>query len=209
MQHVVLAGDSILDNATYAGRGRDVLAKLERLLTAGDRATLLARDGAVIDGISKQLEHVPTDTTLLVISAGGNDALRSSHVLLEAADSVAESLTKILAVRDAFGSNYRIMLDIAERTGIPIAVCTIYDVLLPDPQQRRLANLALGVFNDVITREAVTRRLPIIDLRVMFTDERLFANAIEPSEAGSTIIAAAIQQVLAGQGNAASIYTGQ
>ena len=207
MQHIVLLGDSIFDNAAYAGRGKDVLAKLQGLLPSGSRATLLARDGAVIEGIMGQLTHLPADSTMFVISAGGNDALRSSSVLLEPARSVAESLEKILAVRDAFAANYRRLLDKAAARGLPFAVCTIYDVMLPDPTQRRLANLALGVLNDVITREAVIRRLPIIDLRVMLTQERHFANAIEPSERGSEIIAAAIGQLALGQGAATAVHT--
>jgi hypothetical protein len=208
MRHVVLLGDSIFDNDSYAGRGKDVLSKLRALLPGGDRGTLLARDGAVIEGIIGQLEHLPADTTVFVISAGGNDALRSSSVLLEPAESVAESLEKIRAVRDAYAANYRRLLDRAAARGLPFAVCTIYDVMLPDLTQRRLANLALGVLNDVITREAVSRRLPLIDLRVMLTEARHFANAIEPSEQGSEIIAAAIAQLALGHGAATAVYTG-
>lgn len=208
MQHIVLLGDSIFDNAVYAGRGKDVSAKLQSLLPQGDHASLLARDGAVIEGIIGQLAQLPTDTTSFVVRAGGNDALRSSSVLLEPARSVAEALEKILAVRDRFAGNYQRLLDEASTRGLPFAVCTIYDVMLPDLYQRRLANLALGILNDVITRQAVSRQVPIIDLRVMLTEERHFANAIEPSEAGSEIIAAAIHQVSRRQGAASAVFTG-
>lgn len=208
MQHVVLAGDSILDNGAYAGHGKDVRAKLQALLSPGDRATLVARDGAVIEGIRQQLKTVPPDATLLVVSAGGNDALRSSNVLLEPANSVAESLGKVLRVRDAFADGYRSLLDAVVATGVPAAVCTIYDVMLPDHLHRSIANLALGVLNDVITREAVIRGLPIIDLRVMFSKPQHFANAIEPSEQGSQLIAAAILQLLRRNPGASAVYTG-
>ncbi|HEY8576872.1 MAG TPA: SGNH/GDSL hydrolase family protein [Devosia sp.] len=206
--HVVLVGDSILDNGAYVHRGGDVASVLRDLLPGGS-VTLLARDGAVIAGAREQLRGVPSDATLLVISAGGNDALRAASLLLEPARSVAEALEKVLAVRKRFAEDYRMLLDGAQSFDPPTAICTIYDVLLPDLQQRRLANLALGVLNDVITREAARRRLPLIDLRVMFESEALFANAIEPSELGSQAIASAIEAVLGHQHAGPSmIYAG-
>jgi hypothetical protein len=49
----------------------------------------------------------------------------------------------------------------------------------------------------VITREAARRRMPLIDLRVMLTKQEHFANAIEPSEIGSEVIAEGIVASLA------------
>ena len=45
MRHVVLLGDSTLDNGAYTGGSPDVLATLLPLLPSGWRATLLAVDG--------------------------------------------------------------------------------------------------------------------------------------------------------------------
>ncbi|HEY0419600.1 MAG TPA: hypothetical protein VGC80_08780, partial [Acetobacteraceae bacterium] len=46
--HVVLLGDSVLNNAGYlGGRGPDVVTQLRARLPAGWRATLLARGGSV------------------------------------------------------------------------------------------------------------------------------------------------------------------
>jgi lysophospholipase L1-like esterase len=209
MQHVVLVGDSILDNGAYVAPQGEVLAKLTSRMPAGHEATLLARDGAVIDGIRLQLARIPNNATNLVISAGGNDAMRSTGIFMERASIVADALAKVLTIRDAFADAYRGLLDEVQSLGLPVAICTIYDVLLPNPEQRRVANLALGVLNDVITREAASRRLPLIDLRVMFTREEYFANAIEPSEKGSELIAAAVVQALAHDYSGPSaIYTG-
>jgi hypothetical protein len=197
MSTVVLLGDSIFDNANYVPRGEAVIDKLRPHLPLGFNATLLARDGAVIDGIRTQLQQLPADASHLVISAGGNDALRSTSVLMERASSVADALSRIAVVRDGFAERYRLLLDDAAGTGLPTAACTIYDAQLPDGVQRGLANLALGVLNDVITREAVRRRLPVIDLRVLFDDPADYANAIEPSGQGSGKIAHAIAKILA------------
>jgi hypothetical protein len=195
MVHVILIGDSILDNAAYVSRGGDVTSVLMKQVGDG-KVTLLAQDGAIIDGAIGQLNSIPDDATLLVISAGGNDALQSIGVLLEYADTVADALEKVRVIRDRFRDRYRTLLNEADRYNRPMAICTIYDVMLPDLHQRRVANLALGVLNDVITREAVKRGLPLIDLRVMFSKDQHYANAIEPSEQGSHLIAAAISEVI-------------
>ena len=209
MAHVVLIGDSILDNGAYVGRGGDVASTLQARL-AEDKVTLLARDGAVIEGAQSQLKGVPQDATLLVISAGGNDALRSVGILAEPARTVADGLAKVLTIRERFSEQYRALLDQAQSFDPPSAICTIYDVLLPNLEQRKLANLALGVLNDVITREAARRGLPLIDLRVMFTQEQHFANAIEPSEQGSELIAAAVVEAMGHRYSGPSaIYTGR
>lgn len=195
MVHVVLIGDSILDNAAYVPRGGDVTSVLRKQVGDG-KVSLLAQDGAVIEGATGQLNSIPDDATLVVISAGGNDALQSIGVLLESADTVAEALDKVRVIRDRFRDRYRTLLNEARRYDCPMAICTIYDVMLPDLHQRRIANLALGVLNDVITREAVKRGLPLIDLRVMFSKDQHYANSIEPSEQGSHLIAAAILEAM-------------
>lgn len=53
--HVALLGDSTLDNAAYTEGGPDVVAHLNALLPDSDRATLMARDGAVIASTELQV----------------------------------------------------------------------------------------------------------------------------------------------------------
>src|SRR3954462_4689860 len=75
--HVVLLGDSVLDNAGYlGGHGPEVVTQLRARLPAGWRATLLARGGSVTLDVPQQLRQLPADASHLVISAGGNDAGR-------------------------------------------------------------------------------------------------------------------------------------
>lgn len=208
MVHVVLIGDSVLDNAAYVSRGGDVSSVLLKQMGDGE-VTLLARDGAVIEGAVSQLDGVPNEATFFVISAGGNDALQSIGVLLEPVRTVTEALEKVRVIRDRFRDRYRTLLNEAERYDRPIAVCTIYDVMLPDLHQRRVANLALGVLNDVIMREAAKRGLSLIDLRVMFSGEQHYANAIEPSEQGSELIAAAVIEAIGKpQSGRSTLFTG-
>lgn len=195
MTHVVLLGDSVFDNAAYVAKGQEVVERLRNRLPAGWRATLNARDGAVIADVHGQLERLPRDAGHLVISAGGNDGLRNLRVLDERVASVAEALLKLADVRRRFRQQYRKMLDDALRLDLPTAVCTIYDARFPDPMGRA-ANTGLAVLNDVITREAAERALPLLDLRVLLAEDADYANAIEPSAQGGEKLARAILQLV-------------
>ena len=199
MAHVVLLGDSIFDNGAYVRRGEpDVVAQVRAKLPVGWKATLCAVDGAVTAGVAHQLSRMPSDASHLVLSVGGNDALRNSGILREQARSVAEVITKFADVRDEFARNYRAMLDTLLEWRLPMAVCTIYDARFPDPQEQRLVVTALSIFNDVITREAFARRLHLIDLRLICDQPDDYANPIEPSAKGGDKIAGVIAQVVAG-----------
>ncbi|MBP1181151.1 SGNH/GDSL hydrolase family protein [Methylobacterium sp. PvR107] len=192
MPHVVLLGDSVFDNAAYVGGGPDVVSQLRAILPANWQASLLAVDGNVIADVPRQLTGRPQDASHLVVSAGGNDALRAAAVLDRAARSVAEAVAVLADVRDRFRAAYGAMLDAVQATGRPAALCTIYDPRYPDPQRRRLTGAALALLNDVITREVFARGLPLIDLRVLCGEDADFANPIEPSVQGGRKIAKAV-----------------
>ena len=199
MTHVVLLGDSIFDNGVYVRRGEpDVVKQVQVRLPQGWKATLCAVDGAVTTGVERQMERVPPDASHLVVSVGGNDALNNSGILREQARSVAEVIGKFAGVQDEFARSYRAMLDKVLDRRLPTALCTIYDARFPDPQEQRLVVTALSIFNDVITREAFTRRLPLIDLRLICNEPDDYANPIEPSAKGGDKIAGVIAQVVAG-----------
>ena len=59
MNHIVLLGDSIFDNAAYVAGGPDVVRQLRDILPSGWRATLNALDGAVIADLPQQLRSFP------------------------------------------------------------------------------------------------------------------------------------------------------
>jgi lysophospholipase L1-like esterase len=196
MAQVVLLGDSVFDNAAYVGGGPDVVQQLRILLRGGWQATLLAVDGHVIADVPRQLERLSNSASHLVVSVGGNDALRESGILEHASRSVGEALLLLAEVRERFQSEYREMLDAVEAAARPTALCTIYEPRYPDPQRRRLAGTALTLLNDVITREAFSRGLSLLDLRVLCDEDTDFANPIEPSVRGGQKIAGAIAAFL-------------
>jgi hypothetical protein len=192
MPHVVLLGDSVFDNAAYVSGGPDVVSQLRTILPADWQASLLAVDGNVIADVPRQLAGRPRDASHLVVSVGGNDALRAAAVLEQPVQSVAHALAVLADVRDRFLAAYGTMLDAVQATGQPAALCTIYDPRYPDPQRRRLTAAALALLNDVITREVFARGLPLIDLRVLCGEDADFANPIEPSVQGGWKIAKAV-----------------
>jgi hypothetical protein len=200
MKHIVLLGDSVFDNAVYVAGGPDVIEQVRERLPAGWRATLRAVDGSVIGSVERQLHLLPPKPSHLVISVGGNDALRHAGVLDETTRSMADALDRLAGIRDQFAQEYAAMLNGVLGRGLPTAICTIYEPRFPDLRQRRLAATGLMVFNDCITREAFARGLSLIDLRLICDRDEDFANPIEPSVRGGAKIAAAIAALVTDQG---------
>ena len=194
--NVVLLGDSIFDNKAYVGDGPDVIKQLGALLPAGSTATLAARDGSTTADIETQLAAMPSDATHLVVSVGGNNALEEKGLIEEKAHSVAEVLDKLAKIKAAFKKDYAAMLEGVLARKLPTAICTIYEARYQDPMTRAIAATGLSVFNDVILREAFSRGLPVIDLRLVFVDDADYANDIEPSVQGGAKIAKAIATVV-------------
>ncbi|MFD3443095.1 SGNH/GDSL hydrolase family protein [Microbacteriaceae bacterium 4G12] len=191
--HVVLLGDSILDNGAYVGGEPDVVAQVGNALPEGWSATLLAVDGDVISGVRRQLSGCPDDATHLVVSAGGNDALGFAYLLNAPVSSVAEAIATLGAQQVPFTAAYEEMLDAVLATGLPVAVCTIYDTPRSAPSHAVIRS-AIGLFNDCITRAAFARGVDLLDLRLICSEDADYANPIEPSSAGGRKIARAIAE---------------
>lgn len=194
MPSIILAGDSILDNAAYVD-GPDVRAQVESKLPSGWSASLLAVDGSYIADVSDQIRVLPDDAGLIIVSAGGNDTLRQLDILENMVGSVAEALLLLHRVVRVFRGAYQHMLDAILATGVRAYVCTIYRPRFPEENMQRVACTALGLFNDVIIEEAALRGLPVIDLRKFFTSDRDYANPIEPSVEGGDKLATVICRV--------------
>jgi len=194
--HVVLLGDSIFDNAGYVPGRPAVVDQVRERLPGGWRATLNARDGAVIGDVHGQLDALPEGASHLVLSAGGNDVLRLAPVLQAGAKTVGEAFRLVGGFLGPFEAAYRRLLEAVEARGLPAAVCAIYNVNAPEPAFREAAAAALALFNDRIIHLAREFRLPVVDLRAVCTEPGDYANEIEPSEAGGVKIARAVCEVV-------------
>lgn len=195
--HVVLLGDSIFDNKSYVGHEDEVIVQLKDVLRPQRRtATLLAVDGAMIDSVPHQLKQLPDNASHLVLSVGGNNVLSHMAMLNEPAASTGEVLLKMWALMDGFQQAYQRLLRQLLAYHLPLTLCTIYNPRFPEPMTQRVAMTALCVFNDVVLREAFAAGMPVIDLRLVCTEDADYANPIEPSSIGGAKIVKTIQRVL-------------
>ena len=192
MNHIVLLGDSIFDNAAYVNGGSDIIEHLRAILPHDWQATLLAVDGSVTTDVIRQIPKIPASATHLIVSVGGNDGLSRADILQRKARSVGDAVDQLAALRAEFHQNYRRMLTALLALKLPLALCTVYDPRFPDPLTQRLTTTALNIFNDCILREAITHGLPVLDLRLICTEAEDYANEIEPGVPGGRKIAAGI-----------------
>jgi hypothetical protein len=196
--HVVLLGDSILDNAAYTEGEPDVVTHLRRVLPDSAKATLCAIDGSTTADLRSQIAKVPSDASHFVISIGGNDALGNLDLLASPVQSTTEALTLFHARIRRFETTYRTALAAALALQRKTAICTIYNGDL-DAALANAARILLMMFNDVILRFGIERGLDLIDLRIIFNEKADYANPIEPSGQGGLKIARAIAGWLSGR----------
>ena len=144
-----------------------------------------------LNSIKDQLQRLPNSATHLIISCGGNDALGQIQYLLSSVSSMDAALSRMADIREAFERDYRTMLKLVTKIGLPTAVCTIYESI---PGLERTLHVSLSIFNDVIVREAVLLGLPVIDLRLVCSEAEDYSEVspIEPSAMGGEKIAKAI-----------------
>ena len=193
----MLLGDSIFDNAAYMTAGApDVIRQVRQQLPYGSQATLAAVDGSKTRDVREQLRRLPADATHLVVSAGGNDALDSSDFLAAPARSTAETLLGLADIGEEFESGYLAMLAEVLALELPTAICTVYYPRFPEAVLQRMVVAGLTVFNDSIIRAAFAHGLPLLDLRLICTEEGDYANSIEPSARGGEKITQAIVEAV-------------
>lgn len=195
---VCLLGDSVFDNGRYTAGGPNVGAQVGHALPQGWRVQSLAVDGAVTANIPAQLQRLPADASQLVLSVGGNDAMRQFDLLSHPVESMGQGLAMMSRIAEDFEGDYRKTVDACLKTGLPLTVCTIYNGNFPGPDNRRQVRIAVAAFNDAILRTAIDRKLTVIDLRQVCNRPEHFATAIEPSSAGGERIAQTIAGVLTG-----------
>lgn len=198
MPHIVLLGDSILDNAAYVHGGPDVNTQLQGLLPAGWKTTLRAVDGSTTAWVPAQLVNLPSDATHLVLSVGGNNALGQAWILEELFCSSAEAFLLLAkAIRD-FEPSYRSVVEACLATGLPLVLCAIYNCNYPDDHYQQCIKTVVAAYNDVMIRLAVEKNLRVIDLRFICCHPEDYAtdNPIEPSTVGGAKIAKAIRQAV-------------
>jgi hypothetical protein len=196
MNHAVLLGDSIFDNAIYVPGKLPVIEQFRETLPSGWKATLLAVDGDVTADVQHQIRRLPDDATHLIVSCGGNDALRHATILDQSAGSVADVLEHFTSIRTSFQQTYSKMIETLTGLNRHLAVCTVYDCV---PGMEGSPMTALAMFNEIILREAFIAKVPVIDLRLICNKSSDYSEVseIEPSAIGGEKIVRAIVRLMA------------
>jgi hypothetical protein len=196
--HLVLLGDSTLDNAAYTAGGPDVADVLRDLLPDGDRVTLLALDGATTHDVPDQVDRVPDDATHVVLSVGGNDAMLDIGVLSQPAGSTSEALLQLAEAAGRFEEAYRSCLRRVLALDLPTTVCTIYQGDFgAGSQEQTVVSAALTIWNDAIGQAAFDEGLAVVDLRRVCDEPSDYTRQIEPNEQGGRKIAQALHDAVA------------
>jgi hypothetical protein len=195
-RRLILLGDSIFDNGAYVQPGEpDVAAHLRARLPADDwQVELRAVDGSIVKQVPAQLTGAAIEPSdIFVMSAGGNDALGSIQLLSDPTPyTFSQVFAHLYKVKVSFRADYAAALDHVLAYQRPTVVCTVYNPHFDEAPLQHAAEAALSIFNDVIMQEAVRRRVPMIDLRLVCAEAVHFANPIEPSNEGGARIADAI-----------------
>ena len=193
--HIVLIGDSVLDNASYVDSGESIQDLLHKAIPNAT-ISLLAVDGSMTTDISKQIANFAQDATHIIFSCGGNDAINSIDVLNQSTSTIEDALLTLAEIRQKFRQNYISALKLVSTLSNNVAACTIYNkVPLLDDSSRT----ALALFNEIILEELSSRQIPIIDLRVIFNDESDFSpiSPIEPSVHGGRKLVLTLEKLIA------------
>ena len=209
--HLILLGDSTLDNAPYTKSGPCVTDHIASRLGEESSVSLLAVDGHTTHQVAAQLKKMPSTATHLVLSVGGNDAL--GHIGIFGRPEVMDmfgAVSDLTDILDDFQNSYRACLDQVLAHSLPTIVCTIYNGAFPDPSYQRVLTTTVRLFDDVIMQCAFDAGCPVIDLRKVCTDPADYFNPIEPGERGGEKIASAILGALEpGRSSVSFVYPGR
>ena len=199
-----LHGDSILDNRSYVDSSNDecsVAEHLTDLVVPPTKTVLYAVDGFVTKDTEEFLNKMNTfgEDTLAVLSCGGNDALefRASEDMQKHVYSILQGMEVLLPHLQKFEEDYERALWAITNTYKKenVRVCTIYNNVPVDGAEITESQLlALRLWNDVITEQANSYGVGVIDLRNICTEnsDYSYMSPIEPSHQGGEKIAKAI-----------------
>lgn len=189
MQHVVLLGDSILDNKRYVGDSNSVTEHLQYFTSVygkSNRVTCRAVDGSVIDSVKFHLAGSPNNATYYVVSTGGNDGLRFLAHGLNLLKRPWKLVKETYQFLQDFEVAYRDMLKNVLLMEKPVTVCTIYRTNYPW-YANFITKAGVMIINRIIRRVAGELHVDVLDLWDLIDPTKDLANPIEPGVKGKYI----------------------
>lgn len=187
--HVVLVGDSTLDNVRYLNFEQGELS-VEKQLTRrcaerGWDVTLLAQDGSMLeDVLLRQLPRIPDQATHIVLSASGNDLLSLLNEMVVANFTAVSMYRAIVQGLAEVSQRYRDLMKALKSMGCHLACCTVYQPHFNHLFFKSLAAFGLGLHNNRLKQISTDLDASVIDLANMFDSKEDFANPLELSTRG-------------------------
>lgn len=187
--HIVLLGDSTMDNGRYLNFAKGELSVERQLLKICIEhqwdLTVLAQDGSMLEDVrQRQLPLVPEGATHLVLSASGNDLLSLLNQMVVANFTMNSMYTTIGSGLTEVAENYRLLVEELKRYGCHVAICTTYRPNFNHLFFKSLATFSLGLHNSRLNQISVDLDVSVIDLANMFEGDADFANPLELSTRG-------------------------
>jgi hypothetical protein len=199
MPHLALVGDGILANGAHTKQEPDSASAIRQLLPAWT-VSLLAAEGSSMAAVPSQVQRLPEDVELVVLSVGGNDAMEHVDILQHPTQSSGHTLDALANMVEGFASKYdHVAKSVRDRTP-RLVLCTIYEPPLVGSNTASRARVLITLLNDRILRTAYRFGLDVLDLREICTNPADFTMQIQPSATGAAKIAKAIAAVAAGTG---------
>lgn len=199
--HIVLLGDSTLDNARHldldAGEMSVEGQLSKRCAEMGWELTLLARDGSTLDDVARQqLPFIPDEATHLVLSASGNNLLCLLNEMADSHWSLGSMVSSIGEGLPQVADSYRRLLQAMKSSGCHMACCTVYRPQFRHIFLRTLATVSLGVHNGRIHQIAHDLDISVIDMGALFDCDEDFANPLELSHQGGAKVVENVMQFM-------------
>jgi len=189
--HLVLIGDSTLDNGRYLDLAQGELSVERQLhkrcMERGWDMTVLAQDGSLLDDVRhRQMPLIPEQATHIVLSASGNDLLSLLNEMVVANFTLGSMYATIGSGLARVAEDYKEMLQDLKRLGCHLACCTLYSPNFNHMFFKSLAGFSLGLHNSRIKQTSVDLDCSVIDFANMFDSSEDFANPLELSTRGGS-----------------------
>lgn len=196
-EHIILLGDSILDNANYVKfntisdlcvteQFQDTIAKKNLEYKVSN----LAIDGYTTDDIldNKIINKIPKNATYILLSIGGNDGLMSLNELNNPKMLLPWNfINLLLQTKNKFKIKYNTILKNINKLhpNCKIICMTIYyPIFYHSILLQIISNIGVNIMSNVIINETSKYNIPIIDIRKVFDKWQDYANSIEPGIPG-------------------------
>lgn len=189
--HVVLVGDSTLDNGRYLNYANGELSVEKQLSKRcedeGWHMTVLAQDGSMLeDVLVNQMRLIPDNATHIVMSASGNDLLALLNEMVQANFTAASMYRAIVTGLGQVADRYKDLAQALKSLGCHLACCTVYRPNFNHMFFKTLATCSLGLHNSRLKQISVDLDCSVIDLANMFDSKEDFANPLELSTRGGS-----------------------